>query len=97
MRLGIRQIRGPGSVSRYLILSKMLIRHLVHKTFGPCQKGFDIRSYLVPSKMSTEMETVDPHPKVLDIWSCPKPFGMEKICSWTFWIGPAFKDLLAWT
>ena len=34
---------------------------------------------------------------VLDIWSCPKQFGMDQTCSWTFWIGPNFKDHLAWT
>lgn len=25
---------------------------------------------------------------VLDIWSYPKPFAMDQICSWAFWIGP---------
>lgn len=31
------------------------------------------------------------------MWSCLKPFGMDEIHSWTFWVGPDFKDLLAWT
>ena len=43
------------------------------------------------------METVAQHPKCSDIWSCPKPFGVELGCLWTFRIGPTFKDLLAWT
>ena len=28
---------------------------------------------------------------------CQGPFGMDQICSWTFWTGPNFKNLLAWT
>ena len=30
------------------------------------------------------METVDQHPKCSDIWSCPKPFGVELRCLWMF-------------
>ena len=36
-------------------------------------------------------------PEVLDIWCHPIPFGMDQVCSWTFWTGTIFKDLLAWT
>ena len=40
-------------------------------------------------------------PNVLDIWSSPEPFDMDRICSWTFWTGtngPAnIKELLMWT
>ena len=30
---------------------------------------------------------------VFDLWSCPKPSGMNQIHSWTFWTGPNFKGL----
>lgn len=31
--------------------------------------------------------------KVLEIWSCLKPLGMDQTCSRMFWIGKNFKDL----
>lgn len=31
------------------------------------------------------------------IWSSPKPFWVNQICSWTFWHGSDFKLLVSWT
>ena len=33
-------------------------------------------------------KTFDPHQKILDVWSSPKPSGMDQIHSWAFWTVP---------
>ena len=79
-------------VSKHLVLSKTSIRHLVHKMLGPRQNVLEIWSYpKLPGRHLVHAK------RSLIFWSRPKPFGMDQICSWMFWIGPNFKGLLAWT
>ena len=39
------------------------------------------------SHVQNSHETFGPCQNVLDIWSSPEPFDMDKICPWTFWTG----------
>ena len=38
--------------------------------------------------------TLDSFQRVLGIWFCAKPYGLDQKCSWTFCIKPDFKVLL---
>ena len=90
MRLEIRQICTPGSLSRHLVLSKMFIKHVAHA------KRFLIFNHIGSCQNVHGDGDLWPTPK--GSW-CPvlSETDAEHICSWMFWTGPKFKDLLAWT
>ena len=68
-----------GGQTKYCSHLHQAIKELIDKqTFGPVQNVHKI---------------FGPCQKLLDIWSYPKLFSTNQICS--FWIGPNFKDLLA--
>lgn len=70
-----------GGQTKYCSHLHQAIKELIDKqTFGPVQNVHKI---------------FGPCQKLLDIWSYPKLFSTNQICS--FWIGPNFKDLLSWT
>ena len=74
----------------YLVLYKTPIRHLVHKTFGPCQKALDI--YRAIWTLQSIHKAFGSCQKLLGIWSY---VDLSELSGETF--GPCQKFLDIWS
>lgn len=81
-----------GPYQRVLDIWRIICSFQISMTFDPHQKILDIWLHFVLSKTSLN------HLVYVKIswYFGTKPFDMNQICSWTFWIRPNFKNFLVW-